>query len=134
MSYTAACLCCGRALASQEYGRPRHYCTDACRKRHQRRSLTDRARAETHRALLEQWAHEFWGYGLQTHLRGILTDYGEDAAQRAAAAVRVAILEQNANGLRAVLGTNITPQARQFAALLERRDPRVAKFLEECGL
>lgn len=137
MSFTGACLYCGGPMQCQEHGRPRQYCTDRCRKRHRTQLLTDIAGAEKRRVLLEQWENEFWGYGpVKTHLRGILTDYGEDAAQRAVAAVRSAIaFEETANGLRNVLGTNrINPEARQFAALLERRDPRVAKFLEECGL
>jgi hypothetical protein len=133
MSFIVGCIFCGRPMQCKEYGRPRMFCTDSCRKRHRKQVLTDMDRAEMRRALLEQWGHEFAHLGVSDLLRDILNDYGVDAAGRAAAAIRRATAEDRRwTEIRRVAETNA--HGRQFAALLERRDPRVAKFLEECGL
>jgi hypothetical protein len=132
MSFTGACLYCGGPMQCHEHGRPRQYCKDACRKSHRRQLLTDSAGAEKRRALLEQWSCEF-SLQVSEILRGILADYGEDAARRAAATIRLAVAEDRRwTEIRRTAETNY--HGRQFAALLERRDPRIAKFLEECGL
>lgn len=131
MSYAARCLYCDAPMKCSERGRPRVYCGDRCRKAH-KRHLPDAAEAEKRRVLLDQWGREF-GPEVAAQLRGMITDYGAEAGRRAAAAIRLAVAEDRRWAeLRQVAGTNT--HGRQLAALLDRRDPRVVKFLEECGL
>jgi hypothetical protein len=55
------------------------------------------------------------------------------AARLAAEAVALAVADDRRwTEMRATLGTNSHGQA--LATLLERRDPRIAQFLEECGI
>lgn len=128
---TGHCLKCGGLVVHLDRGRPRMYCSDRCRKAH-KRALPDRAEAEKRAALLDQWGREF-GHEARAMLGDILNLYGAEAGRRAAAVVRLAVAQDRRwVELRQAAGTN--DHGRALSRLLDRRDPRVIKFLEECGI